>query len=108
MWRIAEPWLRRRAEDLHEWAAANMDVQLCAEMLLASVPKVFRAYLSAAELHAYLQRADWWAALTTFHPPLHPYQAWIDDLRAEVSGMLLEEINGPPPGAGTDERGTTQ
>lgn len=108
MWRMAEPWLRRRAEDLHEWAAANMDVQLCSEMLLASVPKLFRSVLSAAELHAYLQRPDWWAVLTGFHPPLQPYQAWIDDLRAEVSGLLLEEINGTPPEAGTDERGTTQ
>jgi hypothetical protein len=108
MWRIAEPWLRRRAEDLHEWAAANLEVPLCAEMLLASVPKLFRAALSAAELHAFLQRPDWWGVLTAFHPPLHPYQAWIDDLRVEVSGLLVDEINGVAPDTGADDRGTTQ
>lgn len=108
MLRMAEPWLRRRAQDLHEWAAANLDVALCAEMLLASVPKLFRAALSAQDLHGYLQRPDWWPVLTAFHPPLEPYHAWIDDLRAEVAALLVEEINGVPPGAGTDERGTTQ
>ncbi len=97
MWAIAEPWLRRRAEDLHEWAASNMEVELCAEMLLATVPKMFRAVLTAADLVGYLQRPDWWAVLTAFHPPLQPYQAWIDDLRGEVLQLLAEEINGPPP-----------
>lgn len=103
MWAIAEPWLRRRAEDLLEWAASNMEVELCAEMLLASVPKVFRAVLTAADLVGYLQRPDWWAVLTAFHPPLQPYQAWIDDLRGEVLALLAEEINGPTPDAADRE-----
>jgi hypothetical protein len=106
MWAIAEPWLRRRAEDLLEWAGSNMEVELCAEMLLASVPKVFRAVLTAADLVGYLQRPDWWAVLTAFHPPLQPYHAWIDDLRGEVLQLLAEEINGPP--ADTSDHGTTQ
>ncbi len=103
MWAIAEPWLRRRAEDLHEWAASNMEVELCAEMLLASVPKVFRAVLTAADLVGYLQRPDWWAVLTAFHPPLQPYHAWIDDLRGEVLQLLAEEINGPATDTTTDQ-----
>jgi hypothetical protein len=103
MWRIAEPWLRRRAEDLHEWAASNMEVELCAEMLLASVPKMFRAALSASDLVGYLQRGDWWQVLTTFHPPLLPYHAWIDDLRTEVLQLLADEINGPAAGADTEQ-----
>ncbi len=98
MWAIAEPWLRRRAEDLHEWAASNMDVELCAEVLIASVPKVFRAVLTPAELIAYLQRPDWWGLLTAFHPPLSPYHAWIDDARQEVLQLLSEELTGAPPG----------
>lgn len=105
MWAVAEPWLRRRSEDLHEWAASNMDVELCAEVLLASVPKMFRAVLSAGDLVGFLQRPDWWGVLTTFHPPLAPYHAWIDDLRQEVLGLLMEEINGPP--ADTTDQGST-
>lgn len=109
MWAIAEPWLKRQAENLHEWAASNMDVELCAEMLLASVPKIFRAVLSAADLVGYLERPDWWPVLTGFHPPLAPYEAWIDDARQEVLHLLHEEINGPPadsseaPGPGTTQ-----
>lgn len=105
MWAIAEPWLRRRAEDMHEWAASNMEVELCAEMLLASVPKIFRAVLTAADLVGYLQRPDWWAVVTAFHPSLQPYHAWIDDLRTEVLHLLAEEISGPPADT---EHGTTQ
>lgn len=109
MWRIAEPWLQRRAHDLHEWAAANMDVELCAEMLLASVPKIFYAVLTPQDLAGYLGRPDWWAQLTAFHPPLEPYHAWIDDARQEVLALLQEQINGPPADAAApDERGTTQ
>ncbi len=109
MWAIAEPWLRRQADNLHEWAANNMDIELCAEMLLASVPKVFRAVLSAADLVQLLQRPDWWTMLTAFHPPLAPYQAWIDDARVELVVLLNEEANGPTPdGPDAPERGTTQ
>ncbi len=110
MWTIAEPWLRRQADNLHEWAAANMDVELCAEMLLASVPKAFRAVLGPADVMGYLQRPDWWAALIAFHPPLAPYEAWIDDARQEVLHLLQEEINGGPAPEGSEppERGTTQ
>jgi hypothetical protein len=106
MWVIAEPWLRRRAEDLHEWAASNMEVELCAEMLLASVPKMFRAVLSAADLVQLLQRPDWWQQLTAFHPPLAPYQAWIDDARQELLQLLGEQLGGPPPDHNPE--GTTQ
>lgn len=106
MWVIAEPWLRRRAEDLHEWAASNMEVELCAEMLLASVPKMFRAVLSAADLVQLLQRPDWWQQLTAFHPPLAPYQAWIDDARQELLQLLGEQQGEPPPDHNPE--GTTQ
>lgn len=109
MWALAEPWLRRRAEDLHEWAAANMEVELCAEVLLASVPKIFRAMLSEADLCGFLQRPDWWAVLTGFHPPLSPYHAWIDDVRQELLGLLMEHPN-PDSGASSapDDEATRQ
>jgi hypothetical protein len=107
MWSVAEPWLRRKAEDLHEWAGANLDVELCAEMLLASIPKLFRAMLTAADLSGFLQRADWWIVLTHFHPPLAPYHAWVDDVRQEVLQLLSEETGGSPPGQ-SDAPETTQ
>lgn len=86
-----EPWLRRRATDVQEWASTNMDVELCAEMLLACIPKPFRALISASELIGLLQAPDWWARLTAFNPSLTPYQAWIDDLRWELIGLLRDE-----------------
>jgi len=85
-----EPWLRRRASDVQEWASANMDVELCAEMLLASVPKAFRSFVTPGELVGLLETADWWERLTVFHPPLQPYHAWVDDLRGEVIAQLRE------------------
>lgn len=109
MWALAEPWLRRRAEDLHEWATTNIDVELCAEMLLASVPKLFRAVLNTADLTAYLQRPDWWTVLTAFHPPLQPYHAWIDDVREEVLRLLSEDGGDAQSGdSEPTDRGTTQ
>lgn len=87
MLQLAEPWLRRRATDLQEWASNNMDVELCAEMLYASVPKGFR-HLLTAEL---LTRPDWWQFVVGFHPPLEPYAAWIDDLRQQLVVVLEDE-----------------
>lgn len=107
MWVIAEPWLKRQADNLHEWAASNMEVELCAEMLLASVPKIFRAVLTPADLVGYLQHPDWWSTLTAFHPPLQPYAAWIDDVRQELLHLLNEEVT-PPAESDSPERGTTQ
>ena len=91
MMRLVEPWLKRKAEDLHEWAGNNLYTELCAEMLLASVPKPFRAFLTVPQLLELLQSPDWWQHLTTFYPPLEPYRAWVDDCRAIVIQMLQEE-----------------
>ena len=88
---IIEPWLRRRAADVQEWSSANMDCELCAEMLLASVPKTFRSFVTTAELIALLESADWWERVVAFHPPLQPYHAWVDDLRMEVIDQLRDE-----------------
>jgi hypothetical protein len=102
-----QPWLRRKAEDLHEWAAGNLDPELCGEMLLASVPKPFRSLMSAPELAELLQRADWFQQLTAFYPPLAPYAAWLDDVRSTVLQILQDEIaeaTGAPPPPETPER----
>lgn len=88
---VIEPWLRRRASDLQEWSSTNMDCELCAEMLLASVPKAFRSFVTTDELVTLLQSADWWERVIAFHPPLQPYHAWIDDLRMEVIEQLRDE-----------------
>lgn len=101
-----EPWLRRRAEDMHEWATINMEVELAAETLLATVPKMFRAFLSPAELVTLLQSPDWWEHVKAFHPPLTPYQAWVDDVRGELLALLQEEISGVPDANGAESGGT--
>jgi len=102
-----EPWLRRRAVDLHEWAAVNMDVALAAETLLATVPKMFRAFMTPAELVTLLQAPDWWDHVKEFHPPLAPYQAWLDDVRGELLGLLQDEIDGRSEGNSADAGGGT-
>jgi hypothetical protein len=100
MFSLAEPWLRRKAEDLHEYATTNMDCALVAEMFLESARKKFGGFITTAQLAELLRHPDWWAAVSGFHPPLAPYQAWCDDVRAELLGLLQEELTGAPP----DER----
>jgi len=101
MFALAEPWLRRKAEDLHEYASTNLDCALVAEMLLESARKKFGGFITAAQLAELLRAPEWWAAVVGFYPPLAPYQAWCDDVRAELLGLLQEEMTGAPPG---DER----
>jgi hypothetical protein len=97
MFALAEPWLKRKAEDLHEYASTNMDCALVAELLLESARKRFGGFVTAAQLAELLRSPEWWPAVSGFHPPLEPYQAWCDDVRAELLGLLQEETNGPPP-----------
>ncbi len=108
MWKMAEPWLRRKAEDLHESAASNMDVEICAEHLLHSAEKRFGVFVTPQALHALLSRPDWWEHVTAFHPPLAPYQAWVDDVRRELIAMLEEQLTGSPPANPETDQGTTQ
>jgi hypothetical protein len=103
MWKLVEPWLRRKAEDLHESAASNMSVELCAEHLLEAAEKKFGGLLTADELRALLQRPDWWQHVVLFYPPLTPFQAWVNDVRAEILAML-EDTEGKR--AGTRETNT--
>lgn len=103
MWVIAEPWLHLQANNLHAWAAGNMEVELVAEMLCKSVPKKFWLVLSPADVIKLLGSPDWWERLTTFHPPLAPYQAWCDEVREELIAVLADE-----PAVGTAPDNNTQ
>lgn len=92
MWRqVVEPWLRRKAEELHEAASTNMPIELEAERLLVAADKKFGMFVKHAELQTWLARPDWWEHVVSFHPPLAPYQAWLDDLRQELLAMIAEE-----------------
>jgi hypothetical protein len=102
MFVLAEPWLRRKAEDLHEYASTNMDCALVAEMLLESARKKFGGFVSLPQLQQWLLHPDWWTAVSGFHPPLAPYQAWCDDVRAELVGLLQEDLAAPPAGEHTE------
>jgi hypothetical protein len=100
MFQLAEPWLRKQADNLLEWASQNIEPSLCADMLYASVPKMFRAVVSAEQLRAWLADPQWWQFLSTFAPPLAPYQAWCDNVREELLGIVEEELEAKaaPPG----------
>jgi hypothetical protein len=93
MWTMIEPWLRRKAEDLHEAASSNIPVELVAEMLLTQAEKKFGFVITPAELTEVLSRPDWWQHVVTFYPALEPYQAYCSDLRQEILGMLEEDSN---------------
>ncbi len=90
MWRLAEPWLRRKAEELHEAASTNMPIELEAERLLMAAEKKFGEAVTV-NARAWLQHPDWWVYVVSFHPTLQPYQAWLDDLRRELLVLLSDE-----------------
>lgn len=97
MWRVVEPWLRRKAEELHESAASNMPVELCAEMLLMQVEKKWGAVVTSADLAAIIARPDWWQHVVSFYPAIEVYQAWMTDLRQELLSMLEEDARTRQP-----------
>lgn len=93
MWKLIEPWLKRKAEDLLEEASTNMPVDLAAEHLLTAVQKKFGHLASLEDLRTLLSRPDWWTFVAAFHPPLAPFQAWVDDVRREMLAMLEESLD---------------
>jgi hypothetical protein len=97
LWQMAEPWLRRRAEELLEDASTNMDTELCAEVLLTKARKKFGAFVALPQLLPLLKHPQWWDQVTAFAPPLAPYQAWVDDVRASLVEMIEDELRGGPP-----------
>jgi hypothetical protein len=87
-WAFAEPWLRRKAEDLFESATSNMPVELCAEHLLESAERKFGMLMTTDQLRGLLVQPDWWQYVVAFHPPLEPFRSWVNDVRQEMVGML--------------------
>jgi len=104
MWRVAQPWLRRKAEEVHEAAATNMPIELEAEHLLTTAEKKFGAFVTHEDLRAWLQRPEWWQYVVSFYPSLQPYQAYVDDLRREMVAMLTEDEQDDKPGQQPQER----
>jgi hypothetical protein len=102
-WRMAEPWVRRKAEELHEAASTNMPIDLEAEHLLTSADKKFGPFVTHEQLRGWLDQPDWWQFVVTFHPALQPYHAWMDDLRRELLALLSEE-EGRPASGPSEER----
>lgn len=91
MWRAAEPWLRRKADEILEAASTNMPIDLEAECLLIAFDKKFKLFVSRDDMKSWLSHPDWWTYVVAFSPPLQPYQAWVDDLRQELLAMLADE-----------------
>ena len=77
-------------------------------MLLASVPMSFRRMVQPPTLLEWLNRADGWQLFVMFHPPIGPYQAWVEKLRAHLVIMLREEIDGVPGDPAGDAEGSVQ
>jgi hypothetical protein len=97
--KIVEPWLRKQADNVTDWAKNDVDPELAADLLLASVPMSFRRLVQVPTLLEWLQRADGWQLFVMFHPPIGPYQAWAEKLRGHLIIMLQEELaeSGAPP-----------
>lgn len=96
---MIKPFLIRKCEDLLEAARENRNIELAAEWLLESIPKLYRTQISAEQLHGWVSRADWWPILSQFYPQLQPYQVWLDEVRQEVLALLAAEIAEQPKGA---------
>lgn len=92
MWKVIEPWLRRRVEELHEDAASNLDVELVADMLYEKASKRFGMFAPLDQVLQYLQHPQWWELLTGFYQPINPYRAWVDDVRKALVEIVAEEI----------------
>lgn len=106
MWKVVEPWLRRRVEELHEDAASNLDVELVADMLYEKAFKRFGMFVPPDQLLQYLQHPQWWELLIGYYQPISPYHAWVDDVRKGLIEIVSEEIkkhggdNGQPESEG--------
>jgi hypothetical protein len=89
---IVKPWLTKQAANVEDWAKNDVEPELAAEMLLASVPASFKRLVQIPTLLEWLNRPDGWQLFVMFHPPMAPYQAWTEKLRTELVSMLTEEL----------------
>lgn len=84
------PLLNKLADELLEYAGNGTDPGLAAEALVAKVPRMVRAMVTAEQLKAWLTAPDWWEHLKAFRPALEPYMAFCDDVRQALYGLLVQ------------------
>ncbi len=95
----ARPWIEKQSAHIEDWARDNMDVELCADMLLKASER-YRAMLPDGQLEIWLASADWWQRFVLFWPAIGPYQGYVERLRETVIDFLAqerEEAGAPEP-----------
>jgi hypothetical protein len=92
LYRAAEPWLRKQAENLLGWAENEADEATVADALVMSIPRLFREHVPLEQLEGWLKRQDWWEQLVQFHPPLSAFKAWCEAVHAELVAWVEDEI----------------
>jgi hypothetical protein len=101
---IAMPWLRRQAENLVQWAEAELDARLACDTLTNSLPKLFAEHVPPEQFLEWLNRQDWWTQLVEFEPAITPHQSWCVDVRAELIEYFEEERASVPESESQPER----
>lgn len=95
MLRSQLPLLNKLAEELLEFAANGADPGLCAEALVAKVPRAVRAFVTPEQLREWLTYEQWWSVLEAFKPALKPYQGYCDDVRQTLLKLMSEPESEP-------------
>lgn len=95
MLRTQLPLLEKLAEELLEFAANGADPGICAEALVAKIPRAVRAFIDPQRLTTWLTHPQWWAVLEGFKPALSPYQGYCDDVRQTLLKLMSEPESEP-------------
>lgn len=95
MLRAQLPLLDKLADELLEFAANGADPGLCAEAMVAKIPRAVRAFLDPKQLITWLQHPEWWTVLEAFRPQLKPYQGYCDDVRQTLLKLMTEAESDP-------------
>ena len=85
-------WLKQQLQALTYQASMNKDPGLYAEVMIDNIP----AGTDPKVLLEYLEKSDWWALLTGFHPPVQAYPQWFAECR-EFLITNLRQMTAPPP-----------
>lgn len=96
MFKMFEPLLRKLAGELEEYSVNATEPGLAAEALLAKIPRLVKSQISYEQLKSWLTEPRWWELLSAFHPALQPYQAYCDQVREELMGVIEQQETGEP------------
>jgi hypothetical protein len=100
MFKLFEPLLRKLVIELEEYSVNATEPALTAEALLAKVPRMVKSQISYEQLKEWLTYPQWWEKLSEFHPSLQPYQAYCDQVREELLGIVEQQQTGGQPDGG--------